>query len=154
MASLTTAGLAVGSHSITGVYSGDANFATSTSAAVTQTVTKAATATAITSDAPDPSNVGQAYTVQWSVTVSAPGAGTPTGNVTVSDGTVNCSGGRRGRDLCLDVDDAGCEDPDRDLRGGHELRDQCGHERSHRERGGADVDGGGSDRGLEPVGVR
>ena len=52
---------------------------------------KATTATAITSDAPDPSNVGQAYTVQWSVTVSAPGAGTPTGNVTVSDGTVSCS---------------------------------------------------------------
>ena len=90
-ADLVTAGLAVGSHSITGVYSGDALFATSTSAAVPQTVAKASTATVITSDAPDPSSAGQGYVVQWAVSVVAPGAGTPTGNVTVSDGTDSCS---------------------------------------------------------------
>jgi cadherin-like protein/Big-like domain-containing protein/Calx-beta domain-containing protein len=59
----------------------------------TVTVGKANTTTAITSDNPDPSVVGQAVTVQWSVTVNAPGAvGAPlTGNVTVSDGTNNCT---------------------------------------------------------------
>ena len=143
-ADLVTAGLAVGSHSITAVYSGDALFATSTSAAVPQTVSKASTATAITSDAPDPSSAGQAYAVQWSVSVVAPGAGTPTGNVTVSDGTDSCVGGGGDGPVFADVDDVGCEDADRDLRGRCQLRDECGHDRSHGERGGADVDGGGS----------
>ena len=89
-ASLSTAALSVGAHSITAVYGGNATFATSTSPSLAQTVSQAATTTAITSDAPDPSNVGQGYTVQWTVTVTAPGAGTPTGNVTVSDGTDSC----------------------------------------------------------------
>jgi uncharacterized repeat protein (TIGR01451 family) len=58
----------------------------------TVTVGKANTTTAITSDSPDPSVVGQPVTVQWSVTVSAPGAVGPalSGNVTVSDGTDQC----------------------------------------------------------------
>ena len=42
-ADLATAGLAVGSHSITGVYSGDPNFSTSTSVALAHTVAKAST---------------------------------------------------------------------------------------------------------------
>ena len=41
------------------------------------------------SDSPDPSVVGQPVSVSWSVAVTAPGAGTPTGNVTVSDGAGN-----------------------------------------------------------------
>ena len=149
-----TAGLAVGSHSITAVYSGDALFATSTSAAVPQTVSKASTATAITSDAPDPSSAGQAYMVQWSVSVSAPGAGTPTGNVTVSDGTDSCVAAVAAGQCSLIVDDVGCEDADRDLCGRCQLHDECGHDRSHGERGGADVDGGGSHCGSGSVGVR
>src|SRR5688572_11520021 len=58
----------------------------------TVTVGKASTTTTITSDSPDPSVVGEAVTVQWSVTVNAPGSlGAPlTGNVTVSDGTDSC----------------------------------------------------------------
>ena len=44
------------------------------------------TTTTITSDAPDPSVVGQAVTVNWMVTLDAPGSGTPAGDVTVSDG--------------------------------------------------------------------
>src|SRR4029077_9100242 len=43
----------------------------------------------ITSDTPDPSGAGQAYTVHF--TVTSPG-GTPNGNVTVSDGTDQCTG--------------------------------------------------------------
>ena len=58
----------------------------------TVNVTAASTTTTITSDNPDPSVTGQAVTVQWSVTVNAPGSvGTAlTGNVTVSDGTNSC----------------------------------------------------------------
>jgi hypothetical protein len=50
------------------------------------------TTTSITSDAPDPSVVGQAVTVTYDVAVTSPGAGTPTGTVTVSDGTISCTG--------------------------------------------------------------
>jgi uncharacterized repeat protein (TIGR01451 family) len=48
------------------------------------------TTTSITSDTPDPSTVGQAVTVQYTVAPTA-GSGTPTGNVTVSDGVDSCS---------------------------------------------------------------
>lgn len=48
----------------------------------------AATTTTITSDNPDPSVVGQPYTV--AVQVSS-GGGTPTGTVTISDGSVQCN---------------------------------------------------------------
>jgi uncharacterized repeat protein (TIGR01451 family) len=54
-------------------------------------VNKANTTTTITSDAPDPSDVGQAVTVHYTATVNAPGSGTPTGNVTVSDGVNSCT---------------------------------------------------------------
>ena len=38
----------------------------------------------------DPSRVGQTITVNYAVAVIAPGSGTPTGTVTVTDGTVSC----------------------------------------------------------------
>ena len=41
---------------------------------------------------PDPSVVGQAVTVSFSVTVNAPAAARRPGNVTVSDGTQSCTG--------------------------------------------------------------
>ena len=47
------------------------------------------TTTTITSDNPDPSAVGQAVVVNFSVT---PTSGTHTGNVTVSDGVDSCTG--------------------------------------------------------------
>jgi adhesin/invasin len=56
------------------------------------TVVKANTSTAITSHLPDPSPVGTAVTVSFTVT----GAGTPTGNVTVTDGVANCVGALSG----------------------------------------------------------
>ena len=55
------------------------------------TVAKAGTTTAITSDDPDPSDSGQALTVDYTVTSVYSGA-TPTGNVTVSDGNNSCTG--------------------------------------------------------------
>jgi len=61
---------------------------------VTEDVTavKADTTTTITSDQPDPSLLGQSYTVAWTVTVNPPSSGTPTGTVTVNDGNGNsCS---------------------------------------------------------------
>ena len=61
-------------------------------ATVNFTVGKASTTTSIGTDTPDPSLVGQLVTVTYSVAVTAPGGGTPGGNVTVSDGVNSCSG--------------------------------------------------------------
>jgi len=74
---------------VTASYAGDGNFAASTSVGVTQTVNAATTTTTITSHIPDPSVVAQGIAVTFTVTSTA---GTPTGNVTVSDGTVSCNG--------------------------------------------------------------
>jgi hypothetical protein len=76
-----------GAKAITASYAGDANFAADGSPGVAHTVNIANTTTTINSDLPDPSTVNAAYTVTYSVAVTAPGAGTPTGNVIVSDGT-------------------------------------------------------------------
>ncbi len=73
-------------HSITAVYSGDGNFGTSTSPAVSQVVNAAPTATAVTTST-QPSTVGQAVTLTATVSVPPPGSGTPTGTVTFSDGS-------------------------------------------------------------------
>lgn len=90
--SLTT--LAVGAHTISARYFGDANYSADTSAGVTVTVNQAASATAITSSA-NPSYAGQSVTLIANVTSGGP---TPTGNVIFSNGsttlaTVALSGG-------------------------------------------------------------
>jgi Bacterial Ig-like domain (group 3) len=90
--SLTT--LAVGAHTISARYSGDANYAADTSAGVTVTVNQAASATAATSSA-NPSYAGQSVTLTANVTSGGP---TPTGNAVFSNGsttlaTVALSGG-------------------------------------------------------------
>jgi hypothetical protein len=81
-AALTTSALAIGSHSMTAAYSGDANFFASTSPALTQSVVQSASTTALTSSA-NPSPVGAAVTFTATVTGSG---GTPTGSVTFRDG--------------------------------------------------------------------
>ena len=93
-ATYTTSGLALNSHSITAVYGGDTNFATSTSAVLTQTVNQNNSATAISSGT-NPSTFGQSVTFTATVTSSG---GTPTGTVTFKDGvttlgTVTLTGG-------------------------------------------------------------
>ena len=90
-ASLSTAALAAGSHSITAVYGGDANYNGATSSALAQTV-KAATTTTLSADK-STATVGQKVTFTAKV---SPGAAT--GNVQFLDGatvigTVALSGG-------------------------------------------------------------
>ncbi|MFO0888837.1 MAG: Ig-like domain-containing protein [Isosphaeraceae bacterium] len=85
-ATLTTTTLAPGTYSITAVYVGNTSFATSTSSAVSQTVNQAATTTSLTSSA-NPSVVDQPVTFTATVTVTSPGAGTPTGTVNFLDGS-------------------------------------------------------------------
>jgi hypothetical protein len=97
-ATLATSALSVGSHSITASYNGDTNFLVSSSAALSQTVNKAATAIALSSSL-NPCGGGQTVTFTATVSPIAPGAGTPTGTVTFKDGsttlgTSTLSGGK------------------------------------------------------------
>ncbi|HET9804391.1 MAG TPA: Ig-like domain repeat protein, partial [Candidatus Acidoferrum sp.] len=83
-AHITFSGLAPGTHSITAVYSGDASFAGSTSAAVAETINQASSTTAVSSGL-NPSTFGQAVTL--TANVQAPQGITPSGTVTFLDGT-------------------------------------------------------------------
>jgi hypothetical protein len=79
--------------SVTGAYSGDSNYATS-SGSTSVTVGQDATATTVSSST-DPAVVGQTITFSSTVSVPSPGAGTPTGTVAFTDNggnTTLCSG--------------------------------------------------------------
>jgi len=78
--------LAAGSHSITAKYSGETNFAASTSTALTETVNPAATSTSVTSSA-NPAIVGQSIT--FTATVQSPVGTSATGTVNFLDGTTS-----------------------------------------------------------------
>ena len=80
----TTSGLTAGTHTFTAVYSGDSNYATSTSTATNQIVnsTVATTTTALGS-APNPSTVGQSVTFTATVQTNS-----PTGTATAATGNV------------------------------------------------------------------
>lgn len=80
-----TSTLGAGTHSITAVYNGSANFGTSASTVLTQTVNPANTTTSLSSSQ-NPSADGQSVTFTATVTTVAPGAGTPTGTITFTDG--------------------------------------------------------------------
>ena len=140
---LTTAG----ARSLTATYVGDGNFNTSTSTPGTpHPVNKADTTTSITSDTPDPSVVGQPVAVGYSVTVTAPGSGTPTGNVTVSDGTDSCTAAVSAGTCNITFTSAGAKSLTATYRGRHELQRQHvdaghatpgrqgGHDDEHHER--------------------
>ncbi len=91
-ATYSTSALSVAGHGVTAVYGGDPNYATSTSSPVNQVVNQAATTTSIDTHTPDPVLAGGDVTVTWSVTPTLPGAGSPTGTVTVTtDGAETCS---------------------------------------------------------------
>jgi len=83
-ATLATAALSGGPHTITAAYGGDTNFATSTSSAVAQTVGNATTMTTLNSS-PNPSTFGQ--TVNFVATVVGQYGGAATGTVTFKKGT-------------------------------------------------------------------
>ncbi len=87
VALLSTTKLPTGSNSVQAVYSGDANFASSTSVAVTQTVTRSSTTTKLTKSTSAAAKFGQSITFTASVSALSPGAGTPTGIVTFEDGS-------------------------------------------------------------------
>jgi hypothetical protein len=74
-----------GPHTITAAYSGDTNYAVSTSANFSHTVNLAATTSTITQSSPSPSKFGQQVTFMVTVT---PNQGTvlPTGTLTFKDG--------------------------------------------------------------------
>jgi hypothetical protein len=81
-AQLKTASLSAGQHSITAVYSGDANFNGATSTALTQSINSTTTQLSST---PNPSQQGQS--VQLVATVTSAN-GSPTGSVNFLDGAV------------------------------------------------------------------
>jgi type II secretory pathway pseudopilin PulG len=78
-------------HSITAVFNGDANYSSSTSSALTENVSNASTSTAVTSSV-NPSVVGQNVTLTATISVTAPGAGNPTGTVEFLKGGTAISG--------------------------------------------------------------
>ena len=86
-ASYTAAGLNAGSHGITVVYSGDANYNTATSSVLTQTVNKAATSSVVISSK-STSTVGDSVTLTATVTPS-----TASGTVTFKDGATTIGTG-------------------------------------------------------------
>jgi hypothetical protein len=86
IAQLTLSNLSVGSHSITAKYAGDANFSTSTSSAVTQTINQAYTSTTVSTNL-TPSAFGQ--TIIFTAAVQPGFGGAPTGTVTFFDGAAS-----------------------------------------------------------------
>jgi len=86
VAHISVTSFALGSHSITASYAGDRNFAGSTSAALTQSVTQSGSSTAVSSNA-NPSSYGQAVT--FTATVAPAYSGTPTGTVSFFDGSTS-----------------------------------------------------------------
>jgi Bacterial Ig-like domain (group 3) len=94
-AQVAVSSLSAGTHTITAQFLGNGNFAGSTAAGISHSVTAAGTATAMVSNA-NPSSYGQAAT--FTATVTPAFSGTPSGTVTFFDGgtalgTANLSGG-------------------------------------------------------------
>jgi parallel beta-helix repeat protein len=83
-AQLSTSALAIGSHTITAKYSGDSNFAGSTSPVLTETVNPIPTATTVSSSN-NPSTLGQGVTFTANVQIGS--GSSPTGTVMFLDGT-------------------------------------------------------------------
>jgi hypothetical protein len=84
-ATLVTATLGLGTHSLKAVYGGDANFTGSASSALSQVVKQASSTTLLASSA-NPSAVGQSVT--FAATVVPQFSGTPSGTVLFKDGAI------------------------------------------------------------------
>jgi hypothetical protein len=82
-ATFTTTSLGAGTHAISAIYGGDANFSSSTSAVLSQVVSQAKTAPNIAVNM-NPGVYGQPLTFTVTVSPVAPGGGVPTGTVTLS----------------------------------------------------------------------
>jgi hypothetical protein len=90
VATFSISTLSVTTHSITAVYGGNANFAGSTSAILSQVVNQASTTTTVTSSA-NPSSFNQSVT--FTATVTGANGGTPSGTVTFKDGVTTLGTG-------------------------------------------------------------
>jgi hypothetical protein len=87
---VTISGAAVGARTISTSYSGSG--AHVSSGATTSLTILGNTVTTITADSPAPSGLGQPVVVSFTVASVAPAVGTPTGTVTVTDGSgATCS---------------------------------------------------------------
>ena len=84
VATLSTSALAFGPHTVTAVYSGDTNHATSTSGIITERIVQPATAALISSV--NPAVSGQSVT--FSVKITGAASTSPTGTVAFTDGGV------------------------------------------------------------------
>src|SRR5262249_54087425 len=91
-ATYSTSTLLGGTHSLTASYSGDSNFASSTSPAYTQTVNPGNSSTSLSSSAPT-SNYLNPVPSTATVTPVAPAFTTPTGTVTFKDGSTTLGTG-------------------------------------------------------------
>jgi hypothetical protein len=94
VATASTTTLAVGTHSLTANYAATTNYNASTSSpAISFVVNKASTTASTPTSTPNPSVFGQSVTFSSTVSVTAPGAGTPTGSITFKEGaTTICTG--------------------------------------------------------------
>jgi hypothetical protein len=86
-ATFTTSALTAGGQSITVSYGSNGGFTGSTSAVLTETVSQAATTTNLTASS-TVAALGSPVTLQATVTVVAPGGGTPAGTVSFYDGSL------------------------------------------------------------------
>ena len=89
--SCTLSSSSPGSKTLTATYAGTSQGYYGSSTTASHTVNKASSSTSITSDTPDPSLVGQNYSVAVNVAAASPGSGIPGGTVTVGDGTSSCA---------------------------------------------------------------
>jgi len=92
VATFTTSGLGVGTHTVTVQYAGDGTFTPGTSATpVSQVVNPASTSTTVSSSwstSPSDPVFGQTITFTGTVSVTGLGGGNPTGTVTFYDGSI------------------------------------------------------------------
>ena len=84
-AALQVNSLSIGNHNISASYPGDSNYQASASTPVSLVINMSPTITGVLA-APNPSIYGQAVTLTATVAASGGGAGTPSGNVTLSEG--------------------------------------------------------------------
>ena len=94
-ATFATSSLSEGPHMITAVYSGDTNYAGSTSAVLTQVVNSASqvSSTVTLTSSANPSSPGQSVTFTATVTGPSGSTSTPTGSVTFFEGTTSLGTG-------------------------------------------------------------
>ncbi|MBV9099438.1 MAG: Ig-like domain repeat protein [Candidatus Dormibacteraeota bacterium] len=91
VATLTTASLSMGSHTISATYSGSSAYSSSSGAAALS-VSRASSVTAVTTAA-NPAPVNAPLDITATVSAQAPATGTPTGSVTLYDGSTQLGSG-------------------------------------------------------------